>query len=329
MPTIKDVAKKAGVSVATVSRVLNKSGYVNAKTEKRVLLVIKELNYTPNAVARSLFKKQSKTIALIVPDITNPFFPELARAVEDVTSKAQFTLIQCNSDEQIEKELQYLEILKQKYIDGIILVSNSMDVKTLKALNVPVVLIDRPNEPSIPTITAKNREGAQLAVRYLLSIGCKKIAHIKGPAHVVTAKHRYEGYLDVVKSEPWFSSELIIEGQYQVNIAMEETIRLLHERQDIDGIFAGNDLMAIGALKAAQKLGINVPEELSIIGFDGISTSQMTSPELTTVAQPIYNMGAMAADKLIKMIQKQPLQMPYEELDISLVVRQTTRREKE
>lgn len=327
MATIRDVAKKASVSVATVSRVINRNGYVNTDTAERVADAIQQLNYKPNAVARSLFKKQSKTIALIVPDITNPFFPELARAVEDITNTSQYTLIQCNSDERNEKEQQYLEILKQKYIDGVILASNTINADQVKALDVPVVLIDRPHEKNIPTITAKNEQGAKLAVNYLKKTGCEVIAHIKGPSGVVTSDQRYKGYLDVVKDEGWFSSKLVAEGHYQLDRALEATKGLLKSSPHIDGIFAGNDLMAVGALKAAQQLNINVPDDLSIVGFDGIEISRMTSPELTTVAQPIYKMGATAAKKLIDIIEKKTLQHPYEELEIELQVRQTTRSE--
>lgn len=327
MATIRDVAKKAGVSVATVSRVLNQNGYVNAETEKKVMEAIQDLNYKPNAVARSLFKKKSKTVGLIVPDITNPFFPEIARAVEDITNSNQYTLIQCNSDEQAGKEKEYLEVLKQKYVDGVILISNTIKSEQIRELDIPVVFIDRPNQENIPTVVSNNYEGAKRAVHYLQKTGCRVIAHIKGPDYIIPSQERLRGYLEVVKNESWFHDGLVAGGHYQLETAVEAAKSILLEFPEIDGIFAGNDIMAIGVLKAVQQLGKKVPEDVSIVGFDGIAISKMTFPELTTIAQPIYQMGALAAEKLIQLIEGEQIESFYEELEVELVKRQTTRQE--
>jgi LacI family transcriptional regulator len=326
MATIRDVSKLAGVSVATVSRVLNRNGYVHTETEKKVLLAIKELNYTPNFVARSLSNKKTSTIGLIVPDITNPFFPELARAVEDVMQLYGYTIVLCNSDEEPGKEKQYVEVLKQKYIDGFILASNGLPLYDVKNLDVPVVVVDRGIEPSIPTVVSQNREGARMATEYLIKCGCRKIGHIRGPKAVMNANERCEGYLDLVRQADWFDSSLIVDGNYETNRAFDATVRLLGENPDLDGIVAGNDLMAIGALKAARFLNRSVPDDLSIIGFDGIAMGRITYPELTTIAQPIYDMGAIAARMLIKLIENQPLETIYHQLEVQLVEGGTTRK---
>lgn len=302
MITIKQVADKAKVSTATVSRVLNEKGNVSEKTKRRVLSVIEEFNYKPNHVARMLFQGKSKMIALLVPDIMNPFFPELARAVEDVTNKHNYTLVLCNTDQNDQKELEYIRSLEQKSIDGIIIVSSSLSDKLIKNINIPIIAVDRKFSDSLKSVTVNNYLGACEAVHHLLEIGCQKIAHITGPREIVTNKERLRGYLDSVSKKPWFSPDLIVDGEYDTSVSYKETKDLLRKHPDIDGIFAGNDLMAVGALKATEHLGIRVPNDLSIIGFDGISMSETTTPSLSTMAQPIYEIGKKTAELLIDSI---------------------------
>jgi len=327
--TIKDVAKYAEVSVATVSRVLNNNGYVNIETEQKVVEAIQALNYKPNAIARSLYNKKTKTLGLIVPDITNPFFPELARAVEDITNKNGYTLLLYNSDEEAEKEKNYLEDLQQKYVDGVILATNSLTKQQLSEYNMPIVVLDRPVEDNIPTVIAKNYEGARVATQYLKDIGCQNIAHIKGPENNINAIRRYHGYLDEVKNESWFHQGLVVSGEYHMSTATQIAKELLEQYPSIDGIFAGNDVMAVGAIKAAHQLGRKIPEDLSIIGFDGITLGEMTIPELTTIAQPIYYMGELAAKILIELVEGKQIEQSYYELDVDLVVRESTRKVKD
>ncbi|WP_374016504.1 LacI family DNA-binding transcriptional regulator [Paenibacillus thiaminolyticus] len=325
MATIKDVSRLAGVSVATVSRVLNQKGYVHEDTEKKVMNAIRELNYIPNDVARSLTKKSAKMLALIVPDITNPFFNELARAVEKVTQLYGYATILCNSDDTPANEKQYIHALKQKYIDGFILASNTLSAEEVQQLDVPVVTMDRAISDTIPTVASDNREGARLGVQYLLDRGCNKIAHIRGPQQLSIADERCQGYLDVVQETAWFSPDLIVEGNFNLNQATDTVNRLLDRHPDIDGIFAGNDIMAMGALRAVQKRGIPVPDQMQIVGFDGISLGEMVYPELTTVAQSIYEMGLLAARMLIKMIERKPLDTMHYKLPVELIRRGTTR----
>lgn len=322
---MKEVAAAANVSVATVSRVLNNNGYVNEETRKKVLLAISNLDYVPNEVARSLFKKQSKTIALIVPDIKNPFFPEIARAIEDVLSSQEYTLILCNSDEKVEKEIMYLDVMKQKYVDGIIIVTSTLTPKHIEKRDIPIVALDRPISVDIPSVTVNNFEGAIQAVQHLKKIGCKKIAHIRGPRAVSNADERYEGYIEQVANEPWFCPDLVVNGNYNVLETTEATKELLTKFPDIDGIFAGNDYMAVGVLKAAEQLGIQIPEDLSLIGFDGIQLGQLTSPEITTMAQPIYELGATAAELLLEMIEGKPIPKLHQQFQVTLMNGQSTK----
>ncbi|WP_458415315.1 LacI family DNA-binding transcriptional regulator [Schinkia sp. CFF1] len=325
MSTIKDVAKEAGVSVATVSRVINNNGYVNEDTRKKVMDAIDQLNYKPNAVARSLFKKQSKMIGLIVPDITNPFFPQLARAVEDVTNQAGYTLVLCNSDSEILKEQEYIDVLKQKYVDGFIIVTSTLQKEHIEGIGVPIVALDRPIDDSTPTVGVDNYEGARAATRFLIDKGCKKIAHVRGPYNVLNADARCLGFVDEVQELPWFQPDLIVNGEFNLQKTTQVMRALLTIYPDIDGVFAGNDLMAIGVLKAAEELGRKVPEDLSVVGFDGIVLSEITTPELTTMSQPIYEIGTTAAQMLLGIIEGKPLPKSNYTFPVKLIERKSTR----
>src|SRR5690625_470353 len=221
LATIKDVAKLANVSTATVSRVLNSNGYVNEKTKERVEKAIKELDYLPNDVARSLFHGRSKMIALLVPDIMNPFFPELARAVEDVSNEHNFTFVLCNTDDDLEKEITYLNALQQKSVDGFIIVSSTINEQHLHNIKVPIIALDRILGADLPSVTVNSRNGAKEATQYLKSLGCKRIAHISGPKDVSNTSQRLQGYLDVVGNEDWFSSDYIVSGEYHFEKAVQ------------------------------------------------------------------------------------------------------------
>ncbi|AJS59364.1 LacI family DNA-binding transcriptional regulator [Paenibacillus sp. IHBB 10380] len=333
MATIRDVAKLAGISVSTVSRYLNKSGYVNAETELNIKRAIEQLKYIPSGVARGLAGKNTKTFALVLPDISNPFFPELARAVEDVATTYGFTVIFCNSDGDVDKERNYIDILKGQFIDGIIFASNTLsqgDVNKLAAYNIPFVCLDRaPTNEACSVVRSNNLEGAELAVKHLLESGCRKIGHIYGPQELVTAKERLLGYEKSVKGFGWFSPSLMVPGDFSIRSGIAATELLIQQHPDIDAIFAGNDLMAVGALKALHRLGIQVPEQVSVCGFDGIFMTEITEPELTTIAQPIYEMGAMVSRILIKKIEGCIIEDKVHELDVKLIERSSTKRREE
>lgn len=326
MVTIREVAKRAGVSVATVSRVLNNNGYVSQKTMEKVQHSIEQLKYKPNDVARSLFKGKSKMIALLVPDIMNPFFPELARSVEDVCNMHGYTFVLCNTDNSIEKELSYLNALQQKSVDGLIIVSSTLTREHTEEVNVPIISLDRTFDTNFSTVKSNNRQGAKLATEYLKSIGCRRIAHITGPENASNTMERLQGFLDVVKDEEWFLSDYVVTGDYNMHVAKSEIMKLLSEHPEIDGLFVGNDVMAVGALKVAESMKISVPDDLSIIGFDGITLGETTTPTLTTVAQPIYKMGSRAAELLMKQINNPTISNQTEEFSAQLIERQSTRK---
>lgn len=323
MTTIRDVAKKAGVSVATVSRFLNGSGYVSADAAKAVTDAVDELKYELNPVARSLNTKQSHLIGLIVPDITNPFFPELARAVEDVALTYGYTVILCNSDENPEKERNYLETLKKKYIAGFIVTSNQLDAPHYANMALPIVALDRAINDRIPTVSSNNREGAVMGTQALLQRGCKNILFLRGPEELNPANDRFEGFMEAITDSG--VDYHIVTCPFHFADSEKIVEEFLKEHKEIDGIFASSDVSAAGALKAAVTLGIQVPAELQIVGFDGIAMGEMLSPGLTTIAQDVYKMGAIATRVLIKRIENQEIEQHFYEVPVQLKLRGTTR----
>lgn len=328
--TIRDVAKLAGVSVATVSRVMNKKGYVNSETEQKVMKAMKQLQFEPNQMARGLAGKRTKTIALILPDISNPFFPGLARGVEDIAQNNGYTVILCNSDDMGVKERSYIEVLKKKYVDGIIFATNNLvreDLERMEEARIPFVMLDRaPNMESGCVIKVDNFGGAKTAVEHLLEAGCKKIAHVYGPQELVTAKERLEGYEEVARQHPWYTPTLMIPGDFTIDGGIRAVDALLSKHPDVDGVFAGNDLMAVGVLKELNRRGVSVPGRVKVCGFDGVNLTEITQPELSTIAQPIYQIGELAANKLIERINQSSTHYETVELGVSLIVRGSTQK---
>ncbi|QHJ72162.1 LacI family DNA-binding transcriptional regulator [Planococcus halotolerans] len=323
MTTIRDVAKKAGVSVATVSRFLNGNGYVSQEAATAVKAAVEELNYELNTVARSLTTKKSNLIGLILPDITNPFFPELARAVEDVALTYGYTVVLCNSDEDPKKEKNYIETLKKKYIAGFIVTSNQLDAPHYANLKLPVVALDRVINERIPTVVSNNRQGGFMGAQALVDRGSKNLLFLRGPEEFGSANDRYIGFGEAMEKNSVTYETVFCPFHFAEAEKIVE--QYLHDNKDIDGIFASSDVQAAGALKAAHNLGLAVPKDLQIIGFDGISMGEMLTPALTTIAQDIYKMGAIAARVLIKQIEGQPIENFMNEIPVNLVVRGTTK----
>lgn len=325
MVTIKDVAKVANLSVATVSRYLNQNGYVSQKSTERIEQAIKELDYKPSSVARSLSTKQSNMIGLIVPDIKNPYFPELARAVEDTAWSYGYTVVLCNSDEQAEKELLYIERLSQTYIAGLIVATSLIDPSIYTSIDTPIVALDRMIDVTVPTVTTENKQGAKLGTEFLLANGARHLLCIRGPQGLKTADDRHLGFLEAIEQQNVEQS--IVTTTFDFNTAAEAIEQVLVMNPHIDGIFASSDSLAIAALHIAHKLKKRVPEELQIVGFDGIALGEMVSPPLTTVGQNLYEMGTAAANMLIDQIQGKELNETLLNIEAQLIVRGTTRKE--
>ena len=325
MANIKDVAKHASVSVATVSRFLNNKGYVSEAAKENIEAAIAALNYRPNQVARSLSTKQTNLIGLIVPDITNPFFPELARAVEDIALSYGYTIVLCNSDEKAEKEELYINMLTQKYVAGFIVTTNLLKAPHYEDVSVPIVALDRTINHSIPTVTTDNVEGARIGTAHLLACGAKNIVCMRGPVGLGPADERVKGFLEATEGKDVQTH--IVECPFSFEASEKIAEKILIEYPGIDGIFASSDTSAIAALKVAQAMGRNVPNDLQIVGFDGVQLGKMVSPGLTTVAQDIYKMGANATRMLIKMIEDTSYTEKNVTVSAELIVRGTTRKD--
>lgn len=323
MATIKDVAKLANVSVATVSRFLNNNGYVGLKSKEAIERAIRTLDYKPNLIARSLSTKQMQTIGLIVPDIMNPFFPELARAIEDTALKLGYTVILCNSDEQAEKELHYIESLQQKYIDGFIIASNQLTTEQYCKLNVPIVLLDRVFENELPSVASDNQLGAEMATNYFIKQNVKELAFFSGPKNLEPIQQRLAGFKKAVAEKNIKTH--IFESLFDFLHAEKSAFEALSKYPTIDAVFASSDVIAMGILKAAHKLGIRVPDELQVIGYDGIAMGEIVTPSLTTVAQNIYVLGEAATNMLVQQIKGEPLLNKHITIEPKLIVRGTTK----
>lgn len=322
MTNIKTVAKYASVSVATVSRFLNNKDYVSQEAKAAIERAIKELNYRPNQVARSLTTKQTNIIGLIVPDITNPFFPQLARAVEDTALSLGYTVVLCNSDEQEEKEKLYIERLRQTYVAGFIVASNLISEQSYLDLNIPVVALDRKNNSQLPYVSTNNFEAAKLGATYLIERGATNLICLSGPQNAGTFAERARGFEAAMTASV---QSRVVEGDLRYQYAYDTTMRVLEEDRSVDGIFACSDYAALGALKAINDAGLRVPEDVQVVGYDGIQLGDMVPPGLTTVAQPVYELGETATRMLISKLEDKEIKQPRIVLEASLCVRGTTK----
>jgi len=306
-PTIKDVAELAEVHPSTVSRVINGDSRISEKTKKKVLLIIRKLGYTPNAIARGLKTKRTYTLGMLIPDITNPFFAELARGVEDAANKNSFNIILCNTDDKLKKERTYLEILREKRVDGLILGTAHIRDKSILELEkkkFPYILISRNVERlNKNCIIIDDLAGGMMATEYLIKLGHHRIAHISGPLKTRSGLNRLKGYqLALKKHKIEYNDELVGEGDFRINGGYQVMKRFLKLPEPPTAIFAANDLLALGAMQAIQKKNFYIPEDFSIIGFNDIELASFVYPSLTTIRQPILEMGNLAVKMLLKII---------------------------
>jgi LacI family transcriptional regulator, galactose operon repressor len=314
MPNIYDVAREAKVSVFTVSAVVNNNGQVSAASQKRVQAAIDKLNYRPNLLARSLAKRQTFTIGIVVPDISNPFFPQLVRGAEDVLQKAGYSAILCNSDDQAEKEEHYLEYLMSRRVDGILLAKTptKMDAVVRQRLidsKIPLVLLMR-TSPDLSTdaILTDDAGGAFEAVSHLAGLGYKNIAFVSGPLEVSNAIDRKNGFLKALSSHHLaVNNKLMYEGDYRMDSGYRAGLTLLPRRPE--AVFVANYMMMIGFMRAADELELHCPEDFAIVSFDDYPWLGLFRPRMTTVEIPKYDLGATGAqcllDRLAGKAQKQ------------------------
>lgn len=323
-----DIAKLSGVSIATVSRIINKNGRYSKETERRVLDVIEKSGYQLNLNAKSLRTNKSQTIGVIVPDITNEFFAKIIRSIEKYIMPKGYTVIVCDSDEREKLESAHIATLAAKGVDGIIHISTSSDVKKIHDMvPIPVVYIDRRPKNAGSLVISDNETGGFLATKHLIEKGCKRILMIKDKNPYSTVRHRYFGY---VGAHEQFSlavdKSLVVETEVSYSAAKAITLQKLREDKSIDGIFCNNDNVALGALHAALELGLNVPEDIKIIGFDDITITEICNPPLTTVRQDTDLFGKKSVEILLRMM-KEENKIVLDEvavIPVSLVERSTT-----
>ncbi|MBC2690227.1 MULTISPECIES: LacI family DNA-binding transcriptional regulator [Pseudomonas] len=328
MATIKDVAALAGISYTTVSHVLNKTRPVSEEVRLKVEAAIQRLDYVPSAVARSLKAKTTATIGLLVPNSLNPYFAELARGIEDYCERNGYCVILCNSDDNPDKQRSYLRVLLEKRIDGLIVASAGGDsglAQGLAGVRTPMVIVDRGLEGLDADLVRIDHEyGAYLATRHLLQLGHRDIASIGGPAHTSVAQMRLAGFCRALKEAGvQVPTERMIESDFTSTGGYNAAAVLLASNPPT-AIFAGNDMMGIGALRAAAERNIRVPSELSVIGFDDIQMSRYVYPALTTVGQSILQLGEMAAQVLLRRIAAPQLATDQQIVTPSIVLREST-----
>jgi len=306
MPTVLDVAKQAGVAPITVSRVINNSGYISQATRERVEAAVKELGYVPNTLARGLRSKRTKTLALVVTDITNPYFTLMARGVEDAAGASNYSVVYCNTDESEEKEEKYANLLAQRQVDGVLLVPSCGNVKTIKFLlsnNVHVVALDRRvSGVKIDTVRSDSEDGAYRLVKLLIGLGHKRIAMITGPKDVSTSVDRVAGYQQALVESGLGGNEQVYYAAFNQESGYEFTKQAMMHSLKPTAIFGANNFIAIGIIKALRDSKVEVPGDVSVVAFDDFPETMLVAPFLTFVEQPAYEMGLMATELLLKRI---------------------------
>lgn len=329
MTTIHDVAKCAGVAPITVSRVINNSGYVSRETRQRVEGAIAELGYVPNTLARGLRSKRTNTLALVMTDITNPFFTVIARGVEDTAKKSGYSVIFCNTDESETEEFKYAQILAQKQVDGVILVpagGNSKTVEFFQSNDIPVVLIDR-RVPNVgcDTVRCDSISGAYKLVKLLLDLGHSRIAAISGPRGVSTAEDRIEGYRNALAEAGLEEVEMVYYGTFTVAGGYELAVQIMQNEQPPTALFCANNFITIGVLKAFLDHGIRVPDDVALVGFDDLPVNLIVEPFITVAAQPAYEMGKWGTKLLLdRLTGVAPEQYQQEILPVEIVTRKSS-----
>jgi LacI family transcriptional regulator len=329
MPTtLRDVARKAGVSVKTVSRVVNNQGEISEETRQRISAVIREMGYRPNLVARGLVTQRTHTLGLVVPDITNPFFPEVARGVQDAARRHRYNVFLCNSGEDKQEELNVLYSLAEQGVDGVIIspcYSTDENLVQFAAAFRPIVTINHNYaHPNISQVLTENVHGAKLAVDYLVGKGHRQIGMIGGLEKSLNRARRISGFTEAMKEH---GLDVIIENiegaTPNVESGYAAALSLLAKQPQLSALFVYNDLMALGVLQACRMLGCRVPEDCAIVGFDDIQMAGLIYPPLTTIHLDKYRLGQKAVDRLIEMLDQPKTHFAPISLEVQLVIRQS------
>ncbi|MFG6117925.1 LacI family DNA-binding transcriptional regulator [Thalassobacillus sp. B23F22_16] len=328
--TIKDVAKLSGVSISTVSRVLNAPESVKTEKREKVLKAIKQLNYHPNALARGLIYKRTKSIGVLIPDISNPFVAGVIRGMEDEGRELGVNLILCNTDRNQERMVRYLKVLKEKQVDGIVFTSDPINEEYYQIFNeidLPIVLAaTESREYNIPSVKIEDEKAAYDAALYLIEKGHTEIGMISGPTtDTIAGFPRYMGFKQGLRDKLSLENNNIEFGFFDYDSSYKAMERLYDKNPKITAVFCASDEMALGAISFLNTKGINVPEDISILGFDNTKIAQMSIPKLTTISQPMYEIGKHAILKLEKMISGESLEDVVTYLPHTIVERESVK----
>src|SRR5215207_6395288 len=329
MTTIREVAESAGVSYATVSHVINNTRLVSPETRERVVTAMDALHYRPNALARSLRQGKTNTIGLVLPDSANPFFAEISRSIEDEAFKKGYSVFLCNTELDTQRELFYVDVLSKKQVDGIIFIAagdQTDSVDFLLRRSMPLVMIDR-NVPKVEAdaVFTDNQLGGFLATQHLLELGHIRIACIAGPSSITPSAERIIGYRKALEQAGIsYDENLLVRGDYHAQSGMEITHSLLKMTPRPTAIFALNDLMAIGALRAATEAGYSIPKDVAVVGYDDLDISRFTNPPLTTIAHPKKEIGTQAVHLLVDRMSHKSRPPSHLVLPPELIIRRST-----
>lgn len=332
MPTMKDVAKLASVSTSTVSHVINKTHFVSEEMTKRVQAAIDELNYAPSALARSLKLNQTKTLGMLITTSTNPFFAEVVKGVERRCYQKDYNLILCNTEGSMERVHDNLEMLMQKRVDGLLVMSTEVDGNHINLFGrhnpVPTIVMDwGMTEPSLDQIQDHSFLGGSIATQYLIDCGHKDIGCITGPLKKNTANLRYKGFENTMHQAGLrINEEWIIEDEFEAEGGFDAFEKLILRDTLPSALFVGNDMMAMGVINAAYKHGLKIPQDISIIGYDDIRLAKFFTPSLTTIHQPKFRLGARAVDTLLERIEEKRSEPKIIQLEPNLVERDSVKR---
>ena len=329
--SIKDVAKEAGVSIATVSRVLNDIDVVNEDTKKKVLDAIKVLGYRPNIIARSLKTQKTKTIGILIPDISSQFYPEIVRGAEDVANIYDYNVILCNSDFDVEKEKEYLRVLKEKMVDGVIYMSSSLNdeiLNLIKELDLKTILVETKDKQGVfPSVTIDNAKATYDGTKYLIEKGLKKLAFIGVDSETQNALgERYLGFEKALNDNNLsIDKDLVYFDTLKVKSGSEGIEKFVESKKDFDAIVCASDEIAMGAINALREKNIKVPEDVSVVGFNNNYAGSIFYPKITTVSQPSYDMGSVAMRMLIKIVNKKEVEQSQFVLPHELIKRESSK----
>lgn len=308
MKTISDVARRAGVSPVTVSRVINGVDNVKSATREKVLRAIEELHYVPSTAARSLRSKRTKALALMVPDITNPFWTTVARGVEDAAQSGGYSVLLCNTDENPEKLLRYLDVIISQRVDGAVITPYDYEARHLTKLRdrkIPTVVVDRHIQGwEVDSVVGDSISGARALVRHLIKLGHRRIAVISGPETTSTAEERVTGYcIALTEAEIPIDTRLIKRGEFKAESGEKLAFQVFDDGLRPTAIFASNNAIAMGVIKAVNQRGLRIPEDIALVCFDDFPDLARVFPFLTVVVQPAYQMGVKAAELLLSRLE--------------------------